>query len=171
MRTETLFGLLLVAAACTTQSPPPAPLADAAPSSTGSIAGEIPMSVPPVVVDRNATLETDGRDPFQPGPLSVIAPPPTKCHDCDFEDFAVDQLKLVGIVTGDETRAMLVDPNGRGRIVTRGSGIGRTELRDGVPISWRVDRIVRGKLVLVREDPLRQDRAPETRVIALYADS
>ena len=91
------------------------------------------------------------------------------------ERYSIDDLKLVGIVTGTaEHRAMLVDPTGTGWIVRRGQFIGKAELVRGTgtsnasyELNWRVDRIRADDLVLVREDPAHSDIPPATRVIPL----
>jgi type IV pilus assembly protein PilP len=91
------------------------------------------------------------------------------------DHFAIDDLKLIGLVTRTDTpRAMLVDPSGRGWVVTKGQFIGRAEVvHAGGPggvdyeLNWRVDRIRESDLVLVREDPAHADVPPSTRVIAL----
>ena len=91
--------------------------------------------------------------------------------------YAIDELKLIGLVTRTDTpRAMLVDPSGKGWVVTKGQFIGRAEVvHAGGPggvdyeLNWRVDRIREGDLVLVREDPAHTDVPPATRVIALRA--
>jgi type IV pilus assembly protein PilP len=93
--------------------------------------------------------------------------------------YAIDDLKLIGLVTRTEMpRAMLVDPSGRGWVVTKGQFIGRAEVvHAGGPggvdyeLNWRVDRIREGDLVLVREDPAHSDIPPATRVIALRTES
>ncbi len=89
--------------------------------------------------------------------------------------YSVDELKLVGIVTGGaEHRAMFVDPTGTGWIIHRGQYIGKAELVRGsgpgsasYELNWRVDRIREGDIVLVREDPAHSDVPPATRVIPL----
>jgi len=96
-------------------------------------------------------------------------------RDVLLDRYSIDELKLVGIVTGTaEHRAMLVDPTGTGWIVHRGQFIGKAELVRGTggsgasyELNWRVDRIRDGDLVLVREDPAHSDIPPATRVIPL----
>jgi type IV pilus assembly protein PilP len=91
------------------------------------------------------------------------------------DHYAIDDLKLIGLVTRTDTpRAMLVDPTGRGWVVTKGQFIGRPEVvHAGGPggvdyeLNWKVERIREGDLVLVREDPAHSDVPPATRVIAL----
>ena len=89
--------------------------------------------------------------------------------------FALDELKLVAIVTGGtNARAMFVDPDGKGWIVLLGQLVGRSELvRAGgaggaeYDLNWRVDRIREGDVVFVRENPGRANVPTATRVVAL----
>ncbi len=89
--------------------------------------------------------------------------------------FAIDELKLIGIVTRAEpARAMLVDPGGMGHVVQRGQFVGKADIvqaagRTGASyeINWRVDRIRDGDIVLIREDPSNPDVPSATRVIPL----
>lgn len=92
------------------------------------------------------------------------------------QDYSVDELKLVGIVTGVvDAKAMLVDPQGKGHVVQRGQFIGRAEIvhgdTKGAPayeVNWRIDRIRDGDIVLVREDPKNPEVPSSTRVIPLH---
>ena len=91
------------------------------------------------------------------------------------DHYAIDDLKLIGLVTNTDTpRAMLVDPTGRGWVVTKGQFICRPEIvhaagPGGVDyeLNWKIDRIREGDLVLVREDPAHTDMPATTRVITL----
>ncbi len=91
------------------------------------------------------------------------------------DQYAVDELKLVGIVTGiDPAKAMLVDPTGKGHVVQRGQFVGRAEVVQAstttarsYEINWRVDRIRDGDVVLIREDPQNPDVPSATKVIPL----
>jgi type IV pilus assembly protein PilP len=82
----------------------------------------------------------------------------------------------VGLVTGALTpRAMLVDPAGKGVVVTQGELVGKPEVvrgaREGDYLaSWRVDRIRTGDVVLVREDAGNPEAAPATRTLSLPAE-
>lgn len=90
-------------------------------------------------------------------------------------NFAIDELRLIGIVTRAEpAKAMLVDPGGTGYVVQRGQFVGKADVvqaagRTGASyeINWRVDRIRDGDIVLVREDPQNPDVPSATRVIPL----
>jgi type IV pilus assembly protein PilP len=91
------------------------------------------------------------------------------------DQYSVDELKLVGIVTGiDPAKAMLVDPTGKGHVVQRGQFVGRAEVVQAstttaraYEINWRVDRIRDGDVVLIREDPQNPDVPSATKVIPL----
>jgi len=90
-------------------------------------------------------------------------------------EFAVDDLKLVGIVTRIvPSRAMLVDPSGKGHVVHRGDFVGRADVVQAggsqgstYELNWRLDRIRDGDVVLVREDPNNPDVPAATKVIPL----
>ncbi len=94
-------------------------------------------------------------------------------------DYSVDELKLVAIVTGgDQSRAMFVDPTGKGTVVYKGSFVCRSEVvhiggSNGpeYQLNWRVDRIREGDVVLIREDPAQPAIPPATRVIPLHPES
>jgi type IV pilus assembly protein PilP len=94
-------------------------------------------------------------------------------------EFAVDDLKLVGIVTRiTPARAMLVDPSGKGHVVHRGDFVGRADVvqlggQSGstYQLNWRLDRIRDGDVVLVREDPNNPDVPAATKVIPLRPET
>jgi type IV pilus assembly protein PilP len=88
--------------------------------------------------------------------------------------YALEELKLVGLITGAPGRALLIDPTGLGWIAKVGDFVGKPELVHSggptgadVPINWRVDRIRSGDVVFIREDPSHPEIPPTTRVIAL----
>jgi type IV pilus assembly protein PilP len=90
------------------------------------------------------------------------------------DHYALEELKLVGIVTRTQPRALLTDPNGFGWVAKVGDFVGKAELvRAGGPtgvdvaVNWRVDRIRDGDVVFVREDPSHPEIPPTTRVISL----
>jgi type IV pilus assembly protein PilP len=90
------------------------------------------------------------------------------------EQYALEDLKLVGIVTGIEpSRAMLVDPTGQGHVIHRNDLVGRADRvqasagANEFEINWRVERIRDSDVVLVREDPSNPDVPTATRVLAL----
>jgi type IV pilus assembly protein PilP len=95
------------------------------------------------------------------------------------EQYAIDELKLVAIVTGGEyPRAMLVDPTSKGWVIKRGDFVGRPDVvhtggTNGTDyqLNWRVDRVRDGDVVLIREDPAQPGIAPATRVLPLHPEA
>jgi type IV pilus assembly protein PilP len=90
-------------------------------------------------------------------------------------EFALDELKLVGILTRGRASVLLTDPKGFGWILHTGDFIGRAEMvsvggTDGseVPINWKVDLIRADRVVFIREDTTRPEIPPTTRVMPLY---
>ncbi len=119
------------------------------------------------------------RDPFRAYTSSFVeeARSQTKSQRAVvMEDFSIDDMRLIGIVTGGvEPRAMLVDPRGFGHVVHQGQFIGRAEVVQGegkgnksYEINWRVDKIREGDVVLVREDPKNPEIPSSTRVLVLH---
>jgi type IV pilus assembly protein PilP len=97
----------------------------------------------------------------------------------ELSQYSLDELKLVAIVTGgDQSRAMFVDPSGKGTVVYKGSFVCRPEVvhiggSNGpeYQLNWRVDRIRSGDVVLIREDPAQPAIPPATRVIPLHPET
>ena len=167
----------LLAGACSSTTGPAAvassPAAPASPARRGAhrASRRRPGGTPAArSSSRTATLVEgpSSRDPFRAF-AATPAPPPEDTRPRKARRVSVDQLKLVALVTHTATpRAMLVDPAGKGYIVTRGELVGRPEPSgDGERFaSFRVDRIRDGDVVLVREDPTSPGAA-STRVLAL----
>jgi type IV pilus assembly protein PilP len=123
-----------------------------------------------VVGDESLVESHDSRDPFRT--FDAARPPPSDDRPRKSRRYSVDELHLVGLVTSTATpRAMLLDPAGKGWIVTQGELVGKPEeVRAGnevIAASWRVDRIRAGDVVLVREDPAHREASLATRVLAL----
>lgn len=128
-------------------------------------------------------VETErNRDPFRSYAATFTKNAerlPSKQREVMLDRYSIDELKLVGIVTGGtENRAMVIDPTGKGWIIKRGLFIGKEEIvhaKGGsgadYALNWRVDRIRDGDIVLVREDPAHADVPPATRVIPLRPDA
>ncbi len=169
---------MLVVAACAPEAPrdaAPGPLTVAPRAQVVAPATEAPLpeAAPKLtVVPHDEIVETrDSRDPFRSFDAAKPVTPPD-ARPRKSKRYAVDELKLVGLVTSTATpRAMLLDPAGKGWVVTQGELVGRPEeVRDGsevVTASWRVDRIRAEDVVLVKEDPAHRERALATRVLAL----
>jgi type IV pilus assembly protein PilP len=149
-------------------------------AATGEGAGS--ADEPPVVEFQEADFnETErSRDPFRS--FSQLFSEQAKSRvktqrEVVLDQYAVDELKLVGIVTRiSPPKAMLVDPTGKGHVITRGQFVGRAEIVQGgtsgadYEINWRVERIRDQDVVLVREDPANPDVPSATRVLALRTD-
>ena len=156
--------------------------APAAPRPSALASGSsLPPLPAPNFVEADFTESDSSRDPFHdfaklfiPVASSVNVPQ----YPVILDKFGIDQLKLVAIVNaGDGIRAMFVDPNGKGWVVTRGMHVGRGEmvrLGSGAtttyPLYWKVDRIKPDSVVLVREDTLHPEVAPTFREIPLHID-
>jgi type IV pilus assembly protein PilP len=155
--------------------PPPAPGASAS-------AGPSPTANMPPLPKRDFQekdfAETEGnRDPFR-GFAADLAQQNKKIYVVQrkvlVDRYALEELKLVGLVTGNPSRALLIDPTGFGWIAKVGDFVGKSEIVHSggpsgadVPINWRVDRIRPADVVFIREDPSHPDIPPTTRVIAL----
>jgi type IV pilus assembly protein PilP len=187
-RTEAVLlvvaGALLVAA-CGSSAPPPGqnqpfpttrPTAAAASAVASAIASAQALTFSP----EDFTTSDRNRDPFRSYVEIFISDSPSgpgKEHrvQVSADRFSLDELKLVAIVSGTNTpRAMFVDTEGKGWIVTLGQLIGRSELVKAggsggaeYDLNWRVDRIREGDVVFVRENPGRANIPTATRVIAL----
>ena len=122
--------------------------------------------------------ETDqSRDPFRSFAVVFVSQAKAKAtvqRKAIVERYALDELKLIGIVSRGASRALLTDPSGGGWVAKVGDLIGKPELvHSGGPtgidvaLNWRVDRIRANDVVFVREDPSHPEIPPTTRVIAL----
>ena len=118
------------------------------------------------------------RDPFRSFATKFVDESKARVHsqrEVILAQYALDELKLIGIVTRVEpAKAMLVDPTGKGFVIQRGQFVGRADVVQGAgqsgttyEINWRVDRIRSSDVVLVREDPSNPDVPSATRVIPL----
>lgn len=134
---------------------------------------------PKVELKEDDFIESDrSRDPFRSFAAAFVEQGRTQVRsqrNVLIDKYSVNDLRLVGIVNGaDPPRAMLVDPTGKGWVVTRGQLIGRAEIVHAsgpggadYEVNWRVDRIREGDIVLVREDATRHDLPSATRVVPL----
>ena len=160
--------------------PPPPPPRRGPAAAASAVAPDAGADAEEKVVFREDDfVETDlSRDPFRSFSKLFKQENTTAARtqrEVLLDRYSVDELKLVGIVTGGaDHRAMFVDPTGTGWIIHRGQYIGKAELVRGsgpgsasYELNWRVDRIREGDIVLVREDPAHSDVPPATRVIPL----
>jgi len=162
------------------------PAAQAAPvpranRATGT-AAPVPTDLPPLPVrdiqERDFAESPSNRDPFrsyadafktQTGSKKI-----TVQREVLINKYALDELKIVGIVNGGAGRVLIDDPTGLGWVVKVGDFIGKPEVvRSGgttgadVSVNWRVDRIRPNDVVFVREDPSRPDVPATTRILSL----
>lgn len=157
-----------------------APVAAPAKAAAAKSAAAVEMAPPPKfeIVEAEFTESERSRDPFRSF-LSIFNEEKKGAAKSQREvvmsQFAIDELKLIGIVTrAQPAKAMLVDPGGTGHVVQRGQFVGKADIvqaagRTGASyeINWRVDRIRDGDIVLIREDPSNPDVPSATRVIPL----
>lgn len=155
--------------------------APGAPAGTASAAASAGM--PPLPMrefqERDFAESDVNRDPFRNFAADLVAQSKTRItiqRKVLVDRYALEELKLVGLVNGNPSRALLVDPTGLGWVAKVGDFVGKPELVHSggptgtdVPINWRVDRIRGGDVVFVREDPSHPEIPPTTRVIALRA--
>jgi type IV pilus assembly protein PilP len=166
-----------------TAAPKPAGSAKAAvkPKATATVAAA-PSNLPPIPLKEFQEAdfaETDrSRDPFRSFESVFYRQSKTKVtlqREVLIDRFALDELKLAGIITRGPARALLTDPTGLGWVTKVGDFIGKAELVHAggptgtdVPINWRIDRIRDGDVVFIREDPSHPEIPPTTRVISLH---
>lgn len=153
----------------------PAGSARAAASASANPLAELPERV---FTEADFSETEKNRDPFR-GYALVFAQQArgktTIQRQVIVDRYALDELKLAGVITRAEARALFVDPNNVGWVVHTGDYVGKPEIvRAGgaagvdVAINWRVDRIREGDVVFVREDPAHPEIAPVTRVVSLF---
>jgi type IV pilus assembly protein PilP len=162
-----------------------APAAKQGPAGKRGAAGPapVPSDLPALPVrdiqERDFIESATNRDPFRDyADLFVVKTtgPDTKAitREVLVSKYALEELKVIGIITGGAPRAMVSDPSGLGWILRVGDYVGKPEvLHTGgaagsdVPVNWRVDRIRDNDIVFVREDLSRPDVQATTRVISL----
>ncbi|MFO0550279.1 MAG: pilus assembly protein PilP [Polyangiaceae bacterium] len=173
-----LFGLV----ACGGQDKPPpppsnSPAADAPPPKAptkkkgkkddGTIEGE-PADLPPLPVpdiqERDFLESPTNRDPFQDY-ADVFSTKPVEVRQNNIQrdvlvaKYALEELKIVGIVLGGGARVLVTDPTGLGWVLRVGDFVGKAETiraggaGGGVAVNWRLDRIRENDVVFVRETP------------------
>jgi type IV pilus assembly protein PilP len=163
------------AAAASGNAPKPAASAAAAASPTANM-----PPLPKRVFEERDFAESDiNRDPFRSFAADLVAQSKIRQviqRKVIVDRYALEELKLVGLVTGNPSRALLIDPTGLGWVAKVGDYVGKPEMvhtggptGTDVPINWRVDRIRGSDVVFIREDPSHPEIPPTTRVIALRA--
>lgn len=177
-----LVLVLALVAGCGSDAPTtsaPGAGAAATPAVADAGAGDAGLGPPKIDFQEAEFAENEkSRDPFRSFANMFVEEARGKVksqREVLLDQYSVDELKLVGIVTGiDPAKAMLVDPTGKGHVVQRGQFVGRAEVVQAstttaraYEINWRVDRIRDGDVVLVREDPQNPDVPSATKVIPL----
>ncbi len=188
--------LMVLIVGCGEDAPPPPPPptgAEAqagpqgqpgqAPGAAGGKRGTAePTDLPPLpapdIHERDFLESPTNRDPFR-NFADAFAPKPATAEvakvqrDVLVSRFALEELKISGIVLGTASRVLVTDPTGLGWVLRVGDFVGRSEvIRSGgagageVAVNWRLDRIRENDVVFVRETP---DPAapPTTRVLSL----
>jgi len=144
----------------------------------GAADAAVEVAPPKLDIQENEWRESErSRDPFRSFAEVFVDDARNRVksqRDVILEDFALDELKLVGIVLrSNPPVAMLVDPTGKGHTIKRGQFVGRPDVVQvgqrgaAYEVNWRVDRIRDGDVVFVREDPQNPDVPSATKVIAL----
>ncbi len=163
------------AAAHAAAAPAPAP-ARSASAASSPVAGMPPLPKREFV-EKDFAESDANRDPFR-GFAADLAQQNKRIFVVQrrvlVDRYSLEELKLVGLVSGSPSRALLIDPTGFGWIARVGDFVGKSELVHSggptgadVPLNWRVDRIRVSDVVFVREDPSHPEIPPTTRVIAL----
>jgi len=147
---------------------------DAAPSPTANM-----PPLPNKEFQEQDFIETDrNRDPFRTYTDLFVAQAKGRMNlqrQVLVDRYALDELKLMGIVTRAPARVLLADPTGLGWVAKVGDFIGKSEIvhaggpaGSDVAVNWRIDRIRDEDVVFIREDPSHPEIAPTTRVISLH---
>lgn len=141
----------------------------------------IPSNLPPLPVkefkERDFTETASSRNPFR-SYEDLFADDGSSRHGPQravlANEFALEELKLTGIISRGSGRVLLTDPKGVGWIAKNGDFIARSEAvsaggtsRVEVQMNWRVDRIRENDVVFVREDPAHPEIPAVTRVLTL----
>ena len=159
----------------------PAPVIDRKPQANGP-AADAGVTTRVELQESEFTESERSRDPFRAFVTNFVDEARTQTksqREVVMEEYSLDDLRLIGIVTGGvEARAMLLDPRGHGYVIRRGQFIGRAEVVQGeskgnksYEINWRVDKVRDGDVVLVREDPKNPEIPSSTRVLSLHPET
>ena len=160
---------------------PGAPARAAAPAAKGKGPAAAPSDLPPLPVREFHPRDFDeselSRDPFRSFEDIIRDEGKNKTviqREVLAPKYALDQLKIIGLVGGGTARVMMADPSGFGWVIKVGDFVGQAEIvRTGGPsgadvaVNWRLDRIRPNDAVFIREDPTRPDVPATTRVVSL----
>jgi Tfp pilus assembly protein PilP len=146
-----------------------------APGKPGAAAGAVPGGVPSDPATRAAALrrkalrdqdfidsDETNRDPFKPFFRMFVEKGTARGRQVPalFEKFALEELALIAIVSGDaQPRAMFRDPGGRGQTVKRGDYISK--------VGARITKILSDRVILEMSEPTAtgEPRATEKAVL------
>jgi type IV pilus assembly protein PilP len=88
--------------------------------------------------------------------------------------FALEELRIKGIMTGELSEVMLDDPSGTDWRAKVGDYVGKPEVVHSnggqgadVTVNWRIDKIRPNDVIFIREDPSAADVAAPTRTLSL----
>ncbi len=180
MRTLLVASLALSLAGCSDapKEPPPKPAAPK-PAAPKPAAPAAPAGAAPAAAVKGSVLEEarkrtltkddftesdSNRDPFRSFLSSfAVQVVVNKQHKIILEKFALDELRLAGIVTGElQPRAMFIDPSGQGVTVVRGDHVSKADAL--------VTRIAADRVYLRIEEDTGTDKPRVTeRQIELHA--
>lgn len=160
--------------------PPPAPAAQQARGAADAGAAE-PTGLPPLPLrefgEKDFSETDSNRDPFRNYSNYFFEQAKQKVtiqRKVLVDNYALDELKLVGVVTKGASRVLLQPPQGQSCIASVGDFVGKAEVvHSGGPtgadvaINWRIDRIRDDDVVFVREDPSHPEIPPTTHVVSL----
>lgn len=183
------FALVVVHGACAQSSSPPPPATTTSPIVTtrvatrASTAPSTSTSVTAQPYTESDFTESDSsRDPFRSfdktlAPANTVVTRPQ--YAVALERFSIEELRLIAIATTPQgTKAMFVDPKGKGWTVQRGTHIGRGELlkvsnnqNPTALVHWRIDRIRPNEVVLVKQDPMHPEIPPTYKEIPLHLEA
>jgi type IV pilus assembly protein PilP len=175
-----LPGAVACGSASSGGTPPPPPVRT--PPVASATASSLPPELKGPEYTENDFVESDrNRDPFRSFIIQsqTVTKAALNQRKVELAQYSIDELKLVAIVLGgDRSRAMFVDPTGKGTVVYKGSFVCRPEVvhiggSNGpeYQLNWRIDRIRDGDVVLIREDPAQPAIPAATRVIPLHPEA
>jgi type IV pilus assembly protein PilP len=165
MKRSLLLLSLACFSACDSESVEQAP-APVAKKSDASLATRPEASSQPT--DNYIYSPVGKRDPFRPYYVDQALEETEKDSQrtlTDLEKLELDQLKLVGIVSGTSTpTAMFEDPDGRGHVVHIGTAMGRN--------GGRVSKIKKDEVVIMEEyrDPVTNKKIQSPVSVRLPSD-
>jgi type IV pilus assembly protein PilP len=157
------------------------PAAGAPGATPGAPASGDPSGLPPLpdreISERDFLESPTNRDPFRAFEDTTQAKETRRVETqrrVVVANYALEELKMSGIVSGGTGRVLVTDPTGLGHVLKIGDFVGKAEVvHSGGPggasvsINWRLDRIRDNDVVFIREDPSRPDVPATTRVLSL----